>query len=163
MDYLVQNVAREEIAQLAEIEAQSFASAAWSPATLLQSIDNPRHDVVGLYMIEGIPEGVPEHARELVGFAVFAHLFEEAELLRIAVSSQYRNKGIGRSLLQQQLAKMPVKGIEKVFLEVRESNLAAQHLYRHCGFRLDGRRKNYYPALTSEHTKEDALLFSAEL
>ena len=36
------------------------------------------------------------------------------------------------------------KGLENLFLEVREKNLAARNLYRAYGFRKMGVRKNYY-------------------
>ena len=47
--------------------------------------------------------------------------------------------------------------MERIFLEVRESNLAAQALYLSRGFVNDGRRKNYY---LDEQGMEDALIFS---
>ena len=152
MSELIKTVPREDIVQLSELEAANF-SPAWSSQTLLKSIDNPRHQVVGFY------------APELIGFAIFAYLLDEAELLRIAVSQAQRGQGIGLQLLQQQMLQMPAQGIEKVFLEVRASNQAAQALYQRCGFKLDGRRKNYYAAqgTGSEHAAEDALLFSAAL
>jgi ribosomal-protein-alanine N-acetyltransferase len=34
--------------------------------------------------------------------------------------------------------------VREVFLEVRPSNPGAQQLYRNLGFRLVGRRRNYY-------------------
>jgi ribosomal-protein-alanine N-acetyltransferase len=41
-----------------------------------------------------------------------------------------------------------------IFLEVRESNLAAQKLYQSCGFEQYSRRKAYY-----SDPAEDALLY----
>ena len=47
--------------------------------------------------------------------------------------------------------------MDKAFLEVREGNSSAILLYRSCGFKAAGRRKNYYS------NGEDALLMEREL
>lgn len=50
------------------------------------------------------------------------------------------------------------RGAETAFLEVRESNTAAQALYRALGFTSVGRRRSYYRA-----PREDALVLAAAL
>jgi len=47
-----------------------------------------------------------------------------------------------------------------IFLEVRPSNVAARTLYDSLGFNEIGRRKGYYPGVTS---REDALVMAKEL
>ena len=49
------------------------------------------------------------------------------------------------------------EGADSSFLEVRESNLAAQELYRRFGFEETGRRPRYY-----KDNSEDAILMSLE-
>ena len=49
---------------------------------------------------------------------------------------------------------------ERIFLEVRPSNLAAQHIYETIGFNEIGRRPNYYPA---RNGREDAIVMAMEL
>jgi len=49
-------------------------------------------------------------------------------------------------------------GVERIFLEVRESNLIAQNLYSSMGFMEAGRRPMYY-----SDTKEDAIVMSLDL
>jgi ribosomal-protein-alanine N-acetyltransferase len=51
---------------------------------------------------------------------------------------------VGRALLQAALEELGGKDVRQVFLEVRESNLAAQRLYGGLGFRPIGQRPNYY-------------------
>jgi [ribosomal protein S18]-alanine N-acetyltransferase len=65
----------------------------------------------------------------------------EREILFIAVDPAHRRRGIGRRLLENELA----GSSGEWFLEVRESNLAAIRLYESLGFRMAGRRENYYP------------------
>lgn len=38
-------------------------------------------------------------------------------------------------------------GLEKIYLQTNENNIAAQHVYSKCGFVLEGRLRNEYRAL----------------
>jgi len=67
-------------------------------------------------------------------------LADEFEILDVAVEASARNCGIGRALVKRVRAELTGAG----FLEVRESNHGAQHLYASCGWRAVGRRKEYY-------------------
>ncbi len=64
----------------------------------------------------------------------------EVEILNLAVDPGARRQGLARRLLQAALERCP--GIW--YLEVRESNAAAQKLYEMLGFRVCGRRTGYY-------------------
>jgi len=100
--------------------------------------------------------------RTLVGYACFSVLEPEAELLRVGVLPEYRSAGIayaGLAAAQQQLAS---NGIERLLLEVRESNQAARKLYQSLGYVNDGRRCGYYPS-EADRPAEDALLLSLNL
>ncbi|KDE40464.1 MAG: ribosomal protein S18-alanine N-acetyltransferase [Nitrincola lacisaponensis] len=99
---------------------------------------------------------------QLIGYAQCSKVLDEAELLRIAISPAYRRQGMGRQLLQQLCEQLRQQDIQRLMLEVRESNRAALALYQSCGFQLDGRRTGYYDtAIPGVH--EDALLFGLDL
>jgi ribosomal-protein-alanine N-acetyltransferase len=51
-------------------------------------------------------------------------------------------------------------GTTAIYLEVRPSNPGAIHLYQRTGFRLVGRRRDYYPTFDG---REDALVMRREL
>ncbi|MBQ8323037.1 MAG: ribosomal protein S18-alanine N-acetyltransferase [Clostridia bacterium] len=87
---------------------------------------------------------VLEENGALVGFAAATVLFEDAELLRIAVYKNERGKGHGGKLLDTLLENAKARGAEKMFLEVRESNATARGLYESRGFIATGVRKKYY-------------------
>ena len=72
-------------------------------------------------------------------FAGDAASFPECEILNLAVAPTFRRLGIGSALLSQEL-----RAAADFFLEVRESNLGAQALYRRFGFIEVGRRTSYY-------------------
>lgn len=95
--------------------------------------------------------------QQIAACCVVSRLFDEVEILDVAVAPQWRRRGVGAHLLQQIFADLPVD-IARVLLEVRTSNRAARSLYYKLGFSEDGRRKNYYPK--ADGTREDALLMS---
>lgn len=83
----------------------------------------------------------------IVGLAAWQELpGGEAELLNLAVRPQARRRGLGRALLA-------LLGGRKVWLEVRASNESAIRFYESQGFRICGRRRNYY-----REPEEDAVL-----
>jgi ribosomal-protein-alanine N-acetyltransferase len=78
-----------------------------------------------------------------VGFALYRTISDEAELLLLAVSPEFRRRGIGKMLLDQFLDHARDRGVSRVHLEVREGNPAVI-MYRSAGFSLAGRRPKYY-------------------
>ncbi|WP_193754301.1 ribosomal protein S18-alanine N-acetyltransferase [Microbulbifer sp. Q7] len=91
---------------------------------------------------------------------VVSRLFDEIEILDVAVAPQWRQQGVGAHLLQEIFSRLPAD-VARVLLEVRASNRPARALYRKLGFSEDGRRKNYYPK--PDGSREDALLMSLVL
>jgi ribosomal-protein-alanine N-acetyltransferase len=87
---------------------------------------------------------VCERAGEVVAMLHWRNLGEEAEVLDIAVAAKHRRRGHARFLLEKFLRLARARDIQKVFLEVRESNAPAMALYREFGFSTSGRRPNYY-------------------
>lgn len=108
-----------------------------------------RRDWVRVWTIQGAGE-------VLAGFAVCWYLGEEAELLRIAVEPNERNKGLGKSLLSHSLTLAKEAGCQRMSLEVEASNRAAIALYGALGFSQVGRRPGYYAG-------KDGLLFVCTL
>jgi ribosomal-protein-alanine N-acetyltransferase len=90
-----------------------------------------------------------------VGFVCGRSVAREAEILKLVVIETHRRRGVGRRLVRQFLFRVGKNGCQSVYLDVRESNAAAIHLYDSCGFRVVGRREGYY-----RDTREDALLMA---
>ncbi len=93
----------------------------------------------------------------VVGFALGWQIADEAEILTLAVSEEFRGQGLGRALALELLARLRAAGARRVSLEVRSSNVAARALYASLGFAAEGMRAHYY------RDGEDALLLGAAL
>lgn len=76
----------------------------------------------------------------------------EGEITNLAVTEAYRRQGIGKALME---ALCRTDGISRLTLDVRESNTPAYSLYTGLGFKVDGKRKNFY-----QNPREDGILMS---
>jgi len=95
---------------------------------------------------------------EVVGFAAFHRVADEAELRNLAVSSEYQRRGVARALLEEGVRRLRQLGTGRVFLEVRASNGPALSLYATVGFKLLTTRKGYY-----QDPDEDAWVMALDL
>ncbi|MEM6383365.1 MAG: GNAT family N-acetyltransferase [Pseudomonadota bacterium] len=80
------------------------------------------------------------------GFILARRAADEGEILTIAVDPRARSRGLGAQLLDAALFELRVHGVQAVFLEVAETNVAAVRLYRRRGFRTVGERPAYSTA-----------------
>lgn len=99
-----------------------------------------------------------QNSYNLAGYIVARVTAGELHINNVAVRDDFRRRGIGSALLSRILQEGQKLGASTAFLEVRSANIEAQALYAKCGFRLIGRRRNYYT-----EPPEDALIMSAEL
>lgn len=97
----------------------------------------------------------------LLGYFVAMKGVEEVHLLNIAVAPQHQRQGWARVLLDALVLWARGQGMQTLWLEARESNTRAVHIYKASGFRYVGLRKQYYPAANG--TREDALVMSRKL
>ncbi len=102
---------------------------------------------------------VEEMAGELCGYAVLMPGAAEAELLNIGVAAAFQRKGLGSKILSVMLETAADRGLIRVFLEVRENNIAAIALYRRAGFSQVGVRRGYYRSASG---REDALVMACD-
>lgn len=84
----------------------------------------------------------------------------EAHLLILATHPAWRRCGLAEWLLLNMLTFAAHQGAKSTTLEVRESNRAAQSLYKNLGFEEEGRRKNYYRSNPPHGSHEDAVLLT---
>lgn len=89
----------------------------------------------------------------IVGFAGLWVIVDEGHITNIAVHPDFRRKGIGVLLMNNLLSISKDENLIGLTLEVRNSNLSAQNLYKKFGFVVEGVRRNYY-----SDNGEDALI-----
>lgn len=94
---------------------------------------------------------------EIVGFVCLMSLFEEAQILDIAVRMDQRGRKVGLLLMEHAETVAREKRAEILSLEVRSSSIPAISLYERCGFRKTGIRARYYDSC------EDAVLMEKNL
>lgn len=126
---LIRDVTANDIPALIAIEQESFPQPHWTA-------NDFRKDDCAVAEIEG----------RIVGFLVSRQTFSgseadrpEREILNVAVAQPFRRMGIAAALVRHELDRGG-----SFFLEVRESNAAAQALYNKFGFIEVGRRPYYY-------------------
>lgn len=80
----------------------------------------------------------------------------EAEIDYIAIAKEEEGKGLASQFLQEVLADLKEKKIQKIFLEVRNKNTRAISFYERNGFQQYRIRKHYY------NDGDDALCYLKE-
>ena len=99
----------------------------------------------------------PSDKQDIIGFAGFWLMADEAHLINLAVRETHRHRGIGGLLLIATIDLASQLNARIITLEVRASNTAAVNLYGKYGFIQVGLRRAYYV-----DNKEDAILMSTE-
>jgi ribosomal-protein-alanine acetyltransferase len=105
-----------------------------------------------------VAEAVIETPGDILGYAAFQRVLDEAELRNVAVSPAQQRRGIGRLLVHEGIRLMREAGARRIFLEVRASNHAARDLYASLGFTVSSTRKKYYL-----NPEEDAFVMSYDV
>jgi len=100
-------------------------------------------------------------AGELLGYCVAMAGLAEMHLLNITVAPAFRRQGHARGMLSALVRHCVGVGAERLWLEVRTSNVQARAAYARLGFSEMGRRKGYYPAPAG--SREDAVVMSLDV
>ena len=127
-----------DLAAIMAIERATFATDAWSAATMAGELDSP-HTHYLVVEDDARPDAVVAYAGLLAPQGA-----SEADIQTIAVVEEARGTGLGRALMRDLIAEADRRGATEVFLEVRADNPAAQGLYRSLGFEQIATRPRYY-------------------
>src|SRR5579884_3057698 len=133
---LIRAAVPDDIPQIMRLAQQSETAAHWSP-----------REYDALFAPEA-PERVAlvacAEGDMVAGFVVVRGGEPEWEIENVVVAPASREQGIGRLLIEALLREARQRRAGEVFLEVRESNVAARALYAATGFKEEGRRRAYY-------------------
>lgn len=81
---------------------------------------------------------------QIIALIVWQQVCDEMELHLIDTHPDYRRRGLAVRLMDKMFERAAQNGVQRIFLEVRQDNLAAQTLYRRYGFADLAVRQHYY-------------------
>ena len=137
----IRKMTEDDLDKVCIIENEAF-SVPWSR----ESIKNAMNNSDNIYIVS-------EEDGEVTGFAGFWKSYETADLCNIVVMEKYRKQHIGYKLLAEGIRLCKERGIERIMLEVRQSNTSAICLYQKMDFKEIGKRRGYY-----KEPVEDAII-----
>jgi len=146
MNLTIRKMTEADVPVVAELDKISF-SLPWPERSFLFEVTTNPASRCWVAEVDG----------QVVGMIVAWLFVDEVHIATIATHPDFRRQGIAQKLLIHTLRYTSDEGALTSFLEVRESNLAAQEMYRKFGYEMTGRRKRYY-----KDNDEDAILMTLE-
>ena len=122
----------DDAGRVAMLHATGFADP-WSPAAFRDLLSESTTLGLGA-----------ERSGTLAGFVLVQTILDEADILTIATTPDFKRMGIAAHLLKSLMSRLGERGISRIMLDVAEDNLPARSLYEGLGFSEDGRRPGYY-------------------
>jgi len=138
---VIRRMVEEDLQGVVQLEGQIFPKP-WSEKSFRDALASPDHCY--LTAVRG---------NTVVGYCGLWCSFDTADLCNMAVAGDFRKHGLGSELLRRGLAAVKDRGVERILLEVRRSNVPAIALYAKFGFERLGIRPGYY-----SHPTEDGIL-----
>ena len=135
-----------DVSAIAELEKLCFSDP-WSEKSIASEVDNR----LSYWLVAEI-DGV------VAGYIGSQTVLDASDMMNLAVSPDYRRKGIGQALVNALVEHLQQNKVIALLLEVRVSNAPAIALYESLGFEQVGRRPKYY-----HNPREDALIMRKEL
>ncbi|MDE6710337.1 MAG: ribosomal protein S18-alanine N-acetyltransferase [Oscillospiraceae bacterium] len=144
-EIIIKKAEQCHVPQIAEIERNSIPQP-WSEAAFAAALEDEKAVTLAAFCGD-----------VLCGFITGVYLLDTADIYSVAVSADYRKRGVGKLLLEKFFSTLPDE-VQAVNLEVRESNSPAIKLYEKTGFERVGLRKNFY-----QDPRENAVLMTKKL
>lgn len=158
-DLNLREMTEADIPTIMEIEHELFY-VPWTPDLFLEELASRDefYQVIKGKKVTSKHSYLLECKGQIVGFFLGWAIFGEYSLMNIGVRKSHQKLGLGSFLLQNVIEKALELECLTLYLEVRESNIPAQKLYRKFGFEQISIRKNYYHQPT-----ENALVMRLDL
>jgi len=132
---------RRDMPEVLDIENRSFEFA-WTEEDFIRCLR--QRNCIGM---------VAEHDERVVGFMIYELHKNRLHILNFAVHPEFRRRGVARGMVRKLIGKLSPQRRNRILLEIRETNLAAQLFFRETGFRAISVLREFY-----EDTPEDAYL-----
>lgn len=125
---MIRSIEKEDLEQVYQLEQVCFQDA-WSMDELKEELS---HSYVYGWILDGY------------AYIWIWELYENAEIVRIGVHPDQRQKGYGKQLMDHALKHACKQNCQQISLEVRVSNQGAISLYEKCGLHISHRSKKHY-------------------
>jgi len=132
---MIREMTPADIPEVVRIESSSFSDP-W-PLEVLESALLQRSTAALVY----------DSGKEILGYVIVHLKPREIRIANLAVQKDHRRQGIALACLGHVEGLGRRREASRIILEVQETNLAAQLLYRKAGYRATKVLKNYYPAV----------------
>ena len=142
----MKNATLQEVPEILALDQLCFGGI-WSKQGYEREIDSPNSSILLLFLKQDNLEA------QLIGLGCLWSIVEEAHITLLGIHPDYQGQGLGKLLLTSLLQNAVARKLERATLEVKTTNYSAITLYQKFGFKVAGRRKNYYPK-----TGEDAFI-----
>ena len=130
---------RRDMTEVLEIEQSSFEFP-WSEGDFIQCLR--QRNCIGM---------VAEYDERVVGFMIYELHKNQLHVLNFAVRPDARRRGVGEQMVNKLVGKLSQQRRNRIVLEIRETNLAAQMFFKNLNFRAVSVLRDYY-----DDTVEDA-------
>ena len=144
--YNIRIAEERDIDALCALERECFSSP-WSSDAFAETM-----------RVSGALFFVCESDGAVVGYAGGLCVLDECSITNVAVTAEYRRRGISRAMLSALEQAAAEQGTATVYLEVRVSNHPAIAAYESMGYERCGVRRGFYRKPT-----EDACVYKKEL
>lgn len=143
---LIKNATLQQVPEILALDRLCF-DGIWSRAGYEREIDSPNSSIWLMFLTKSDVED------KLIGLGCLWSIVEEAHITLLGIHPEYQRQGLGKLLLCTLLQDALNRKLKRATLEVKTTNYSAIALYDKFGFKVAGRRKNYYPK-----TGEDAFI-----
>ena len=97
------------------------------------------------------------HSNSVIGICVFQVIMDEAQINYFVINQKFREKGFGSYLMRFMIKHCEKLNVNKLFLEVSQTNIKAEKFYASFDFFTVGIRRNYYRDGSNALLKEKIL------
>ena len=132
---------RRDMPEVLDIENRSFEFP-WSEEDFIRCLR--QRNCIGM---------VAEFDERVVGSMIYELHKTRLHILNFSVHEDYRRRFVGKAMINKLISKLSFQRRNRIMLEIRETNLAAQLFFRTAGFRAVSVLRDFY-----DDTTEDAYL-----
>lgn len=138
IDVHIRWMIRRDMPEVLEIEKSSFEFP-WSEEDFIRCLR--QRNCIGM---------VAEYDECVVGFMIYELHKNQLHVLNFAVRPDFRRRAVGTQMVDKLIGKLSQQRRNRVVLEIRETNLAAQLFFRRADFRAVSVLRDYYDDSTED-------------